>query len=59
MADNTKTAKIWQEAAAETKECLPLEVLERMMETLPPTRRLRRTWRAARTADGTCHAEEL
>jgi hypothetical protein len=32
MADNTKTAKIWQEAAAETKECLPLEVLERMME---------------------------
>jgi len=32
MADNTKTAKIWQEAAAATKECLPLEVLERMME---------------------------
>ncbi len=32
MADNTKTAKMWQEAAAETKECLPLEVLERMME---------------------------
>jgi hypothetical protein len=32
MADNTKTAKMWQEAAAETKECLPLEVLERMIE---------------------------
>jgi hypothetical protein len=32
MADNTKTVKMWQEAAAETKECLPLEVLERMME---------------------------
>jgi hypothetical protein len=32
MADNTKTAKIWQEAAAETKECLPLEVLERMVD---------------------------
>jgi hypothetical protein len=31
MADNTKTIKMWQEAAAETKECLPLEVLERMM----------------------------
>ena len=32
MADNTKTAKMWQEAAAETKECLPLEVLEQMMD---------------------------
>jgi hypothetical protein len=32
MADNTKTAKMWQEATAQTKECLPLEVLERMME---------------------------
>lgn len=32
MADNTKTAKMWQEAAAETKDCLPLEVLERMMD---------------------------
>ncbi len=32
MADNTNTAKIWQEAAAETKECLPLEVLEQMMD---------------------------
>lgn len=31
MADNTNTAKIWQEAAAETKDCLPLEVLEQMM----------------------------
>ena len=33
MADNTKTLKMWQEAAAETKECLPLETLERMVET--------------------------
>lgn len=32
MADNTKTAKMWQEAAAATKECLPLETLERMMD---------------------------
>lgn len=32
MADNTKTAKIWQEAAAATKECLPLETLEQMMD---------------------------
>jgi hypothetical protein len=32
MADNTKTAKIWQEAAAETKDCLPLETLERMVD---------------------------
>jgi hypothetical protein len=32
MADNTKTLKMWQEAAAETKECLPLETLERMVE---------------------------
>jgi hypothetical protein len=32
MADNTKTAKIWQEAAAATKDCLPLETLERMMD---------------------------
>ncbi|HXA84474.1 MAG TPA: hypothetical protein VNZ47_05335, partial [Candidatus Dormibacteraeota bacterium] len=31
MADNSKTIKMWQEAAAETKECLPLEMLERMM----------------------------
>jgi hypothetical protein len=31
MADNTNAAKIWHEAAAETKECLSLEVLERMM----------------------------
>jgi hypothetical protein len=30
MADNTKTAKIWQEASSATKDCLPLEVLERM-----------------------------
>lgn len=32
MADNTNTAKIWQEAAAETKDCLPLETLEQMMD---------------------------
>lgn len=32
MADNTKTLKMWQEAAAETKECLPLETLERMAD---------------------------
>lgn len=32
MADKTNTAKIWQEAAAATKECLPLEVLEQMAD---------------------------
>jgi hypothetical protein len=32
MADNTKTAKMWQEAASATAECLPLEVLEQMTE---------------------------
>jgi len=32
MADNTKTVKMWQEAASATAECLPLEVLERMTE---------------------------
>ena len=32
MADNTQTAKIWQEAAAETKDCLPLETLEQLMD---------------------------
>lgn len=32
MADNTNTAKIWQEAAAETKDCLPLEVLEQLAD---------------------------
>jgi len=32
MADNTKTARMWQEAAAATKECLPLETLERMAD---------------------------
>jgi hypothetical protein len=31
MADNN-TAKIWQEAASATKDCLPVEVLERLME---------------------------
>jgi hypothetical protein len=35
MADNTNTAKMWQEAAAETKDCLPLEVLEQMMDNTP------------------------
>jgi hypothetical protein len=34
MADNTKTAKMWQEAASATAECLPLEVLERMTENV-------------------------
>jgi hypothetical protein len=34
MADNTNTARMWQEAAAETKDCLPLEVLERMTENV-------------------------
>lgn len=32
MADNTKTTKMWQEAASATAECLPLEVLEQMTE---------------------------
>src|SRR5579864_5722288 len=32
MADNTKTVKMWQEAASATPECLPLEVLERMTD---------------------------
>jgi hypothetical protein len=32
MADNTKTTRIWQEAVAETKDCLPLETLERIMQ---------------------------
>jgi hypothetical protein len=32
MADNTKTVKMWQEAASATEECLPLEVLERMAD---------------------------
>ena len=34
MADNTKTVKMWQEAASATEECLPLEVLERMTENV-------------------------
>jgi hypothetical protein len=34
MADNTKTAKIWQEAASATEDCLPLEVLERMTKNV-------------------------
>jgi hypothetical protein len=33
MADNTKTTKLWQEAVAETKDCLPLETLERIMRS--------------------------
>jgi len=32
MADN-KTVKMWQEAASASKDCLPLEVLERLMES--------------------------
>ena len=32
MADNTKTAKIWQQAAAATEECLPLETLEQIVD---------------------------
>ncbi len=32
MADNTKTIKMWHEAASATAECLPLEVLERMAD---------------------------
>ena len=37
MADNTQTAKIWQEAAAATKDCLPLETLERMLDNTSNT----------------------
>lgn len=32
MADKTNTTKIWQEAAGGTQDCLPLEVLEQMMD---------------------------
>jgi hypothetical protein len=32
MADNTQTAKLWQEAEAATKDCLPLEVREPMAD---------------------------
>jgi hypothetical protein len=32
MADNKNSRKIWQDAAAVTDECLPLEVLEKMTE---------------------------
>lgn len=32
MADNTKTVKMWQEAASATSDCLPLEVLEQMVD---------------------------
>ena len=32
MADNKNSRKIWQDAAAVTEECLPLEVLEKMTE---------------------------
>jgi len=32
MADNTKTVKMWQDAASATAECLPLEVLEQMAD---------------------------
>ena len=34
MADKTNTVKMWQEAAAATKDCLPLEVLERMTKNV-------------------------
>lgn len=34
MADNTKTVKMWQEAASATAECLPLGVLEGMTENV-------------------------
>jgi len=34
MADNTKTVKMWHEAASATTECLPLEALERMTENV-------------------------
>jgi hypothetical protein len=33
MADDTKTLKMWKEAVSATKDCLPLEVLERMVES--------------------------
>jgi hypothetical protein len=33
MADNTKTLKMWQSAVSSTEDCLPLQVLERMMES--------------------------
>jgi hypothetical protein len=33
MADYNKTQQMWQEAASATKDCLPLEVLERMTES--------------------------
>lgn len=33
MADNTKTQQMWHDAASATKECLPLEALERMTES--------------------------
>jgi len=32
MADNKNNLKIWQDAAAVTQECLPLEVLEKMTD---------------------------
>ena len=51
MADNTQTLKTWQEAASATKDCLPLEVLERMTDnTSPSTQKPRPIWPAARTA---------
>lgn len=34
MADHTKTLKIWQSAVSSTEDCLPLEVLERMTESI-------------------------
>jgi hypothetical protein len=32
MAGNTKTLKMWQQAVSATDDCLPIEVLERLME---------------------------
>ena len=34
MADHTKTWKMWQSAVSSTEDCLPLEVLERMTESI-------------------------
>ena len=60
MADNTKTLKMWQEAAAETKDCLPLETLERMMDNNSRRCESRGApgWLRA-LPDRTGHAEEL
>ena len=60
MADNTNTAKIWQEAAAETKDCLPLEALEQMMDnTSRDAKAASAPGRLRSLPDGIGHAEEL